>query len=119
MRRRHAIAIAALIAAGLLAGALALAPVFERPRMVVSGTADVGGPFTLTAHTGERISEEAFRGQGLGRQAVEHAFARCLENGVRALRLEVTPGITGAAEFYRRVGFEDLGRRLLVATPSV
>ena len=63
MTRRYAIAIAALIAAAGLAGALALMPVFERPRMVVTGTADVGGPFTLTAHTGERLSEAAFRGK--------------------------------------------------------
>jgi len=67
-------ALAVLIAAGVLAGALALAPVFDRPRMVVSGTADVGGPFTLTAHTGERISDEAFRGQFM---LVAFGFTNC------------------------------------------
>ena len=63
MRRRHAIAIASLIAAAGLAGALALAPVVERPRVVVSGIADVGGPFTLTAHTGNRVADADFRGK--------------------------------------------------------
>lgn len=63
MTRRHAIIIAALIAAAGLAGALALMPVFERPPIVVSGTADVGGPFTLTAHTGNRVAAAEFRGQ--------------------------------------------------------
>ena len=63
MTRRHAIIIAALIAVAGLAGALALMPVFERPRMVVSGVADVGGPFTLTAHTGDRVADAEFRGK--------------------------------------------------------
>jgi protein SCO1/2 len=63
MRRHHAIAIAALIAAGGLAGALALVPYFERPRMVVSGIADVGGPFKLTAHTGDQVADVDFRGK--------------------------------------------------------
>jgi protein SCO1/2 len=56
-------AVAALIAVAGLAGGFALAPVFERPRMVVSGIADVGGPFTLTAHTGEKVADAEFRGK--------------------------------------------------------
>jgi protein SCO1/2 len=74
MRRRHAIAIATLVAAAGLAGALALAPIFERPRMVVSGIADVGGPFTLTAHTGKRVADADFRGQFL---LVAFGFTYC------------------------------------------
>ena len=61
-RRTQAIALSALIAAVGLAGLVALAPDPE-PRVVVTGTADVGGPFTLTAHTGERVSDKAFRGK--------------------------------------------------------
>lgn len=74
MTRRHAMALAVLIAAGGLAGALALASVFERPRMVVSGIADVGGPFTLTAHTGDRVADADFRGQYM---LVAFGFSYC------------------------------------------
>jgi protein SCO1/2 len=41
---------------------------------MVSGIADVGGPFTLTAHTGERISDEAFRGKFM---LVSFGFTHC------------------------------------------
>ena len=75
-RLTHAIALSALLAAGALAGLVAFAPGFEKPRMVVSGIARVGGPFTLTAHTGERISDEAFRGQYM---LVTFGFTRCLD----------------------------------------
>ena len=58
----------------LLAAFVALSPVFERPRVMVSGVADVGGPFTLTAHTGERISDQAFRGKFM---LVAFGFTHC------------------------------------------
>lgn len=56
-------ALSVLAVAALLAAFVAVSPMFERPRTIVSGIADVGGPFTLTAHTGERISDKAFRGK--------------------------------------------------------
>jgi len=73
LRRTHAIALSVLIAAGGLAGLVAFWPDPE-PRVVVTGTADVGGPFTLTAHTGERISDEAFRGKYM---LVAFGFTHC------------------------------------------
>ena len=72
-RRTEVIAIVLLIAAGGLAGLVALMPDSE-PRVVVTGTADVGGPFTLTAHTGERVSDEAFRGKYM---LVAFGFTHC------------------------------------------
>jgi protein SCO1/2 len=74
LRRRHVIILGAVFAAALLAAFVALSPVFERPRVVVSGVADVGGPFTLTAHTGERISDQAFRGKFM---LVAFGFTHC------------------------------------------
>ena len=74
LRRRHVIILGAVFAAALLAAFVALSPMFERPRVVVSGVADVGGPFTLTAHTGERISDQAFRGKFM---LVAFGFTHC------------------------------------------
>jgi cytochrome oxidase Cu insertion factor (SCO1/SenC/PrrC family) len=74
LRRTHVIGLSVLAAAAVLAAFVAFSPLFERPRAVVSGIADVGGPFTLTAHTGERISDEAFRGQFM---LVAFGFTHC------------------------------------------
>jgi protein SCO1/2 len=74
LRRRHVIILGAVFAAALLAAFVAFSPMFERPRVVVSGVADVGGPFTLTAHTGERISDQAFRGKFM---LVAFGFTHC------------------------------------------
>jgi len=60
-----------LIAAGFIGGALvALAVIpgaFDRlvaPTQAISvGKADVGGPFTLTDHTGRRVTDKDFRGK--------------------------------------------------------
>lgn len=63
LRRTQIIGLTALAAAAALAGFVAVSPPLEGPRVTVSGIADVGGPFTLTAHTGERVSDTAFRGR--------------------------------------------------------
>jgi cytochrome oxidase Cu insertion factor (SCO1/SenC/PrrC family) len=74
LRRTHVIGLSVLAAAAALAAFVAVSDVFERPRVIVSGIASVGGPFTLTAHTGERISDEAFRGQFM---LVAFGFTHC------------------------------------------
>jgi len=51
----------ALLAAWLLARALY--PPEPAPRVERSGTPEIGGPFTLTAHTGERVSRGDFAGR--------------------------------------------------------
>lgn len=55
----------------------------------------------------EIFLHEAHRGQGIGRQAIEHVVAQCRAQGVQAVHLEVMPGNTRALDFYRRVGFLD------------
>jgi protein SCO1/2 len=72
--RTHVIAFSALAAATALAGIAAYSLRPEPPPVVASGTADVGGPFTLTAHTGGRVSEEAFRGKYM---LVAFGFTHC------------------------------------------
>lgn len=62
-RRSQLMALVALVAATGIAGFTALSLLFERPQAVVTGKALVGGPFELTAHTGERVSDETFRGK--------------------------------------------------------
>jgi cytochrome oxidase Cu insertion factor (SCO1/SenC/PrrC family) len=74
LRRFHAIGLVAIVAAVTLAGVVTFWPSPEPPRMVVSGTPEVGGPFTLTAHTGERISDAAFRGRFM---LVAFGFTHC------------------------------------------
>jgi cytochrome oxidase Cu insertion factor (SCO1/SenC/PrrC family) len=74
LRRSHVLGLSVLAAAALLAAFVVFSPMFERPRAVVSGIADVGGPFTLTAHTGERVSDEAFRGKFM---LVVFGFTHC------------------------------------------
>lgn len=60
--------IASLVAAGLLAGGLlayltVAGPGFAPPAEVVTGKPAVGGPFTLTDHTGKRVTEKDFLGK--------------------------------------------------------
>ena len=74
MRRSHVIGLSVLSAAAALAAFVVFSPLFERPRAIVSGVADVGGPFILTVHTGERVSDEAFRGQFM---LVAFGFTHC------------------------------------------
>ncbi|HUE45091.1 MAG TPA: SCO family protein, partial [Aestuariivirgaceae bacterium] len=75
LRRSHVIGLSVLaVAAAILAAYFAFPAVFERPRAIVSGIADVGGPFTLTAHTGERVSDDAFRGKFM---LVAFGFTHC------------------------------------------
>jgi cytochrome oxidase Cu insertion factor (SCO1/SenC/PrrC family) len=75
LRRSHIVGLSVLaVAAAILGAYVAFPAVFDRPRTIVTGIADVGGPFTLTAHTGERISDNAFRGQFM---LVAFGFTHC------------------------------------------
>ena len=56
---------------------------------------------------------EAYRGQGLGRKAINLAEETCRAWGVNALHLEVEHNNVKAQAFYRQVGFEDHERYLL------
>lgn len=61
-RRVHILAVAILLLAAGIAGFTAIR-MAQAPQAIVSGKALVGGPFTLTAHTGERVSDKDFRGR--------------------------------------------------------
>lgn len=62
-RQSQLIALVALVAAAGIAGFTAFSLLLERPQPVVTGKALVGGPFELTSHTGERVSDKTFRGK--------------------------------------------------------
>ena len=55
----------------------------------------------------------AYRGQGIGRQAMMFAETQCRALGVRALHLEVARDNTNAHALYRKVGFVDHDRYLM------
>jgi cytochrome oxidase Cu insertion factor (SCO1/SenC/PrrC family) len=76
LRRSRIIGLSVLAVAGVLAVFVALFAMSDQPRMVVSGTPQVGGPFTLTAHTGERITDETFRGDYM---LVVFGFTHCAD----------------------------------------
>lgn len=54
-----------------------------------------------------------FRGGGRASRAIEHAKALCRQQGVQALRLEITDGNARAEAIYRRQGFRTDPRRLM------
>ena len=52
-----------ILAAGALAGALAAVVFFGRSGPQTQGTALIGGPFSLTDHTGKAVTEADFKGR--------------------------------------------------------
>ena len=61
----------------------------------------------------ELFVEEAFRGQGIGAQALAFAEQVCRLRGLRALRLEVGRQNPRAQDLYTRSGFEEHDRNLM------
>jgi ribosomal protein S18 acetylase RimI-like enzyme len=61
----------------------------------------------------ELFVEEAFRGQGIGAQALAFAEQVCRLRGLRALRLEVGHTNPRAQALYGRTGFEVHDRNLM------
>jgi protein SCO1 len=53
------------VAAGMLAVTGALVGLHSRPRVIVTGTASIGGPYTLTATNGAQVNERTYRGKWL------------------------------------------------------
>ena len=51
------------------------------------------------------------RGRGLGRRLLEASLAHLRGSGVRAVYLEVRASNIGGQDFYRRMGFQEIGRR--------
>jgi protein SCO1/2 len=63
--RFQIVLVLALAAAGALATAGALLIVSPVPRVTTSGTAAIGGPFTLLATNGKTVSDQTYRGKWL------------------------------------------------------
>ena len=61
--RKRFIPLAILLVAAVTAGAAGYRLLTSSPASVTSGTALVGGPFRLTAHTGTKVSDQNFRGK--------------------------------------------------------
>jgi|SaaInlStandDraft_1057018.scaffolds.fasta_scaffold86289_2 GNAT superfamily N-acetyltransferase len=58
------------------------------------------------ASIGECYVEEAFRGQGVGRNLFKEATSWCAQKGLGELELQTTNGNTGAESFWEELGFE-------------
>lgn len=56
---------AALLVAGVFTTAVALRLVSSVPKVITSGTATIGGPFTLVATNGEDVTDLTYRGKWL------------------------------------------------------
>ena len=54
--------------------------------------------------------EEAYRGAGLGRRALDVVDDFCRDRGIRMVELQVEQDNVVAQEFYRRIGFKPLTR---------
>lgn len=65
------------------------------------------------AFVDEIYVREAYRGQGLGKRALQFLETQCRALGVQALHLEVERVNTHAQEVYRKHGFADHDRYLM------
>lgn len=67
----------------------------------------------VDAFVDELYLRAAYRGQGLGKAALEFLAKTCVTLGIRALHLEVERANTRAQAVYRQFGFADHHRYLL------
>jgi diamine N-acetyltransferase len=65
------------------------------------------------AFVDELYVDTQFRGQGIGRRAMEFVEGTARQLGVNAVHLEVSKGNDAALELYRRTGYIDNGRCLM------
>lgn len=66
----------------------------------------------------ELFIEAEHRGSGLGTAAIRHLQAECARQGMTALLLEADLDNEGATRLYRRLGFQEHPRRLMMLTVS-
>ena len=67
------------------------------------------------AFVDEIYLQEPYRGQGIGRQAIEHMLAEAKLQGIKALHLEVDHKNANAQRLYRALGFEPRDRFMLMS----
>ena len=68
----------------------------------------------ICANLDELFINEANRGRGIGRKAMEFLEDTCKERGVAAIQLEVKKDNPEAASLYEKVGFEKLDRDFML-----
>ena len=68
----------------------------------------------LCANLDEFFIQEKFRGQGIGRNAMQFLDIACRGLGVMAIQLEVKKDNPEAASLYQKVGFEKLDRDFML-----
>jgi ribosomal protein S18 acetylase RimI-like enzyme len=84
----------------------------------VAGYAVLTFGYSLEFHGRDAFVDEIYlraeyRGQGIGKLALQFLTEICAENGVNALHLEVERANTSAQAVYRKFGFEDHDRYLM------
>src|SRR5215471_601710 len=84
----------------------------------VAGYAVLTFGYSLEFHGRDAFVDEIYlrgeyRGQGIGKRALQFLTEVCAENGVNALHLEVERENTSAQAVYRKFGFEDHDRYLM------
>jgi len=72
-----------------------------------------------SAHAGQgfvsrRLVDEQFRNQGIGSLALYEIEDYCRERGMRAFQLQLPMRNKSAAIFYRKAGFRELARRVMI-----
>lgn len=92
---------------------------------LIKSSGDIVGYIVLTLHhrleargvcanLDEIFIQEEFRGQGIGREAMQFLEIACGALGVRAIQLEVKKDNPEAASLYQKVGFEKLERDFML-----
>lgn len=61
----------------------------------------------------ELFIDANYRGQGIGKQAMQFLEAECREHGVQALHLEVERNNVVGQQLYKKQGFKDHDRHLM------
>ena len=84
----------------------------------VAGYAVLTFGYSLESHGRDAFVDELYlrneyRGQGIGKRALEFLTEVCVAEGVSALHLEVERANTSAQAVYRKFGFEDHDRYLM------
>jgi len=84
----------------------------------VAGYAVLTFGYSLEFHGRDAFVDELYlrneyRGQGIGKRALEFLTEVCVAEGVSALHLEVERANTSAQAVYRKFGFEDHDRYLM------
>ncbi|MCL6613369.1 MAG: GNAT family N-acetyltransferase [Firmicutes bacterium] len=74
--------------------------------LIMDNLAHLGAPSGIVEDV---VVKAAYRGRGIGRQMMEHAYARCKEAGCYKMALSSNLKREAAHRFYERLGFKKHG----------